>query len=266
MSTLAAAIEWAGHGIPVVCCAGKNPGRLLGEGWQHQATTDPQTIKAWWVKWPNANVGIVPGRRLLPIDVDQPDEFKRFEAEHGPAPPTPRYLTNGEPGVPRERLLLRHPWCDLKDKLAPGVQLRDDNLMSVVPPSLNPDSGEHYEWLTSPDEVPFAAMSTAWLKRAAVPENRFAKYTNGGPAPPIGDRIPKGVQHDTLVSFAGTMRRRGATADEIFAALMVMNQRCERPGPETNIRRIAESVAKYPPAAAAATPDVPAAGGHGRHG
>jgi hypothetical protein len=43
------------------------------------------------------------------------------------------------------------------------------------------------------------------------------------------------------------MRRRGATADEIHAALLVMNQRCEKPGPEANIRRIAESVARYEP-------------------
>jgi hypothetical protein len=50
--------------------------------------------------------------------------------------------------------------------------------------------------------------------------------------------IPKGEQHHTLVSLAGSMRRRGMDADEIEAALMVTNlKRLEDPAPAGDIRK-----------------------------
>jgi hypothetical protein len=62
-------------------------------------------------------------------------------------------------------------------------------------------------------------------------------------------KIPKGSQHDTLVSIAGTMRARGCEYPEIEAALLEINRnRLEEPAPEENIRRIAESVSRYAPA------------------
>jgi hypothetical protein len=46
---------------------------------------------------------------------------------------------------------------------------------------------------------------------------------------------PHGRQHATLVSFGGSMRRRGAGAEEIFAVLSAMNRlRCKKPGPDTS--------------------------------
>jgi len=62
----------------------------------------------------------------------------------------------------------------------------------------------------------------------------------------VDRRIPYGSQHHTLVSLAGTMRRRGMTGEAIEAALLVVNsQQCERPGPIENIRRIAQDAARW---------------------
>jgi hypothetical protein len=61
-------------------------------------------------------------------------------------------------------------------------------------------------------------------------------------------KIPKGTQHDTLVSLAGTMRARGFEYPEIEAALLEMNRsRLERPAPDENIRRIADSICRFAP-------------------
>ena len=61
-------------------------------------------------------------------------------------------------------------------------------------------------------------------------------------------KIPKGTQHDTLVSIAGTMRARGCERPEIEAALLEINRtRLEEPAPVENIKRIAGSVCRYPP-------------------
>jgi hypothetical protein len=64
----------------------------------------------------------------------------------------------------------------------------------------------------------------------------------------VEGRIPKGSQHDTLVSLAGTMRARGCEYREIEVALLEMNRhRLQEPAPEDNIKRIASSVCQYPP-------------------
>ncbi|MBI1789592.1 MAG: DUF3987 domain-containing protein [Acidobacteria bacterium] len=61
-------------------------------------------------------------------------------------------------------------------------------------------------------------------------------------------KIRKGSQHDTLVSLAGSMRRRGMGVDEIEAALQVTNAtRLEEPAPAQNIKRIAASIGAYAP-------------------
>ena len=61
-------------------------------------------------------------------------------------------------------------------------------------------------------------------------------------------KIPKGSQHDTLVSIAGTMRARGCECPEIEAALLEINKsRLAEPAPEENIRRIAASICRYAP-------------------
>ncbi len=59
-------------------------------------------------------------------------------------------------------------------------------------------------------------------------------------------RIPRGTQHNTLVSLCGTLRRRGLCDDAIEACLQVVNrQQCEIPGPRNHITRIVRSSRKW---------------------
>ena len=63
----------------------------------------------------------------------------------------------------------------------------------------------------------------------------------------VEGKIPKGRQHDTLVSLAGTMRARGCKFAEILALLRETNKRLEDPPPESHLNRIVESVCQYAP-------------------
>jgi hypothetical protein len=63
----------------------------------------------------------------------------------------------------------------------------------------------------------------------------------------VEGKIPKGSQHDTLVSLAGSNRARGCGFAEILALLCETNKRLEEPAPESHLRRIAESVCRYAP-------------------
>ena len=64
--------------------------------------------------------------------------------------------------------------------------------------------------------------------------------------PLAGGRIPFGQQHNTLVSIAGTLRRRRVCDEAIEACLQTMNKvQCERPGPPEHIARIVQSSRRW---------------------
>lgn len=59
--------------------------------------------------------------------------------------------------------------------------------------------------------------------------------------------IPQGQRDTRLTSFAGSMRRMGASESSILEALKIENQRCMPPLEISELVRIAHSAAKYPP-------------------
>jgi primase-polymerase (primpol)-like protein len=62
----------------------------------------------------------------------------------------------------------------------------------------------------------------------------------------IGEKIPYGTQHHTLVSLAGTMWHRGMLPEAIEAALQITNARqCEKPGTAEEIHGIVERITRY---------------------
>jgi hypothetical protein len=207
---LAAALEWI-ELCRVVPCRGKNPGAYLGSGWHKQASRDPARLREWWQRWPTANLGIVPGRELVPVDVDDPAGFERFQREHGPAPPTPRCYTNGDPDAHRERLIFRHPGIELRDELAPGVQLRDGERVSIVPPSINPNTGLPYEWRDALDELPIAPLPDAWLVIVKTSETK-----QGAKPASLWRELMTGVRDGSVSGEQGRKRATTRLAGYLF--------------------------------------------------
>jgi bifunctional DNA primase/polymerase-like protein len=65
-----AALKLARHGVPVFPCnADKVPLVKLGPGFK-DATTDPNLIKEWWSKWPDALVSVRTGIKFVVLDID----------------------------------------------------------------------------------------------------------------------------------------------------------------------------------------------------
>lgn len=100
----------------------------------------------------------------------------------------------------------------------------------VVPPSRHPDSGERYKWLTGKD-IPIREIQN--FAELGLEFQRPLKTQTGDNA-----AIPTGQRSDTLTSLAGTMRRRGMSADAVEAAIKAENQaRCDPPLPERELER-----------------------------
>ncbi len=74
---LAAALDYAARGWPVVPVAGRRP---LVRGWTRLAEepASDRKIRGWWQRWPDADVGVVCGgsRRLVVLDADSPQEVE----------------------------------------------------------------------------------------------------------------------------------------------------------------------------------------------
>jgi hypothetical protein len=76
------------------------------------------------------------------------------------------------------------------------------------------------------------------LVSVSPPKAADAQTTSGG-------AIHDGKRDTTLASLAGSMRRRGMTADEIEVALLAVNQRCVPPLDAEQVRKIALGIGKY---------------------
>jgi hypothetical protein len=239
----------AALGCRVVPAIGKHPGRLLGDRWQHKATRDQGVIAAWFETWPVANIAILPDRALLPLDVDDPASFLRFQSEHGEAPRTPRYLTGGDGG--RERLLFRCPSDAALERadrrLCPGVQLRHSNttsLVCIVPPGKNPDTGRELRWTITLDDAVLAPFPAAWLERAttpapARPASHWASIVTRQYVAGCGDT------HPDVLSLAAWLVGRLHNGEVALELLLCWNEKhCKPPKPAHEIESIVAWVAK----------------------
>ena len=73
MNTLDAALAYAAKGIPVFPVGkGKEGKAPFTQNGFHDASTDPEKIKAWWTQHPSAKIGMPCGRasKLLVVDID----------------------------------------------------------------------------------------------------------------------------------------------------------------------------------------------------
>ncbi len=103
LSRLDAALAYAKKGWAVLPLRGKLPAIAKADGGRgvHDATTDTDTIKAWWTKWPDANVGVACGEAsgFWTLDIDPrhggDETLAELEELHGQLPATVEQFTGG---------------------------------------------------------------------------------------------------------------------------------------------------------------------------
>lgn len=213
--------------------------------WRNAATNDEEQIRRCWKRWPDANVGILLGLRggLAALDVDGPqgrELLANLTAQHGALPRTQvsrshrglRYLFRTPPGV-----VVR------KKTLGPQIELLGEGQWLAMPPSVHP-SGKRYKWARGTSAHP--AELPGWLVKLASADAPHKPATPAGVA--AGKLTPEGERNSTLTSLAGTMRKRGMSAEAIEAALLAENEaRCDPPLSEKEVQQIARSVGRYAP-------------------
>lgn len=239
LGTLAdAALSYARQGWPVFPCEPRGKRPLCSHGLK-DATTDETQIRAWWKRWPDANIGYPTGD-LVVLDVDGAEGenlLTALELANGMLPQTQTVKTG------RGRHLYFKP-AGVKirnsaGKLGKHLDIRAEGGYAILPPSIHENSGR-YQWEGEAEP----ALLPAWIAEKCA--ERQGKERSKGVT---GDKIPEGQRNSYLTSLAGSMRRRGMGEAAIEAALLKENQeRCNPPLSDEEVRKIAHSVGRYEPA------------------
>lgn len=259
---LIAALEYAARGWPVVplhtpirhvkdapakCSCrdrgcgsiGKHPRTKDGST---GASVDTATIRRWWSDWPTANVGVATGRGLVVVDIDPAKADDGLSAFEASLPTTPMVLT-GSGG--RHYYFVAPEGVEVRNSasvLAPGVDVRGEGGLAVVPPSMHA-SGRPYGWDSGAhvEETPLADLPDDLLRRMTSRPRSRSSSTDG-------PNFMLGGRNTALTSLAGTLRRRGLTEPVILASLLATNdEQCSPPLDPKEVEKIARSVASYDP-------------------
>jgi DNA-binding transcriptional ArsR family regulator len=263
---------YAEKSIPVFPCKPRGKEPLTAHGF-HDASTDPDRIRAWWSRWPDANIAMPTGKRsglvgadgkrivLLVVDGDPRngayDSLAELHEEGYELPLTATIKTGGG-GFHH---YLRCPeGVEIRNsagKLGPGLDIRGEGGYVILPPSVTEGPyevlhkrplAEAPEWLierlTAPSRTPESNVVT--IQRGKVP--------GGGLE---GPEIVERERNTTLYKIACSLRARGHEREEILEALERVNrERCATPLPQEELSKIAKSAARYAPGNA--SPEVTA--------
>lgn len=230
--------------------AGKHPRTMNGLS---DATTDTATIAAWWQRWPDSNIGLRTDH-LVVLDID-PDKggaesLDDLIADWGRGwTETVTSLTGGG----GQHLVYRAPGGmtirNSASKIAPGIDIRAAGGYVVAPPSWH-HSGNQYTWEVGygPDDRDPADLPD-WLLGLLSERGKTDRLRVVVAGDEVLPKVILQARNVALTTIAGVMRRRGLSEPAILAALLATNdERCSPPLGETEVRKIANSIAKYAPA------------------
>jgi len=241
---LDAALWYASHKWPVFPCAarGKEPVIPRAEGGRgvYDASTKPEQVRAWWGRWPDANIGLAIPAEYAVIDLDSAEAIEVLRAEGWTLPATAcsrtargwHYLYSLPPGS-----RLRNGATALEH-----VEIKTVGGYIMVPPSVHP-SGVVYRWVTVP-KAENIAPAPEWLVGLAAPADGVGKARPSGEwAVLIRGPVLEGHRRGELLRLGGLLFRR-LPAEVAFAlGHLWARASCTPPIDESEVDRILGDVA-----------------------
>lgn len=239
-------MEWfAGQGISVLpiegvvdsCCTcgkddcenpGKHPISSLVRNGVKGATVDLKVIQRWHRKHPDLNYAVAT-EGLAVIDCDSQEAIQVFRSGYRPSPTFTVKTARGFHFYFRGEMPARNGARNKLDvKSGPGSY--------VVGPGSRHASGAIYAvW----EDEPIADLPQ---NIATITERRDDPLEAGGGGP-----IPVGMRNSTMTQFAGYMHAKGVPQAAVLETLKTLNSTMsEKPLPDREVRKIANSVSRYP--------------------
>lgn len=175
---LEAALDYAAKSWPIFPCKwqGENAKAPLTLNGHLNATTDPDQIRAWWTRYPNAMIGAPVHRKVVVLDVDP-----RNGGSAEDLAPTPTLTCVSGRNDGGMHLYYRRPGGQLvSTRLPKGIDLKA-NGYCIVPPSIHPVTGQPYRWDTAGEDgiAPLPAHLLGLLQPQVAPVRPMVRRGDG---------------------------------------------------------------------------------------
>lgn len=220
---LNAALNYASIGWHIFPCRPGLKVPLTSNGVK-DATTDAETIKAWWTRWPNANIALACGPKsgvyVVDLDYDEEKGVNGWDTLKG-LPDLPDTVNQNSPRGGAHFLYRTDNPPRNKNSFLPGIDIRSEGYYIMLAPSVHPN-GKLYAWAKDrgPGDCDLAEFPDfmrppersrpvmPWLKSQTTPEP--VQPPPAPPTTPVLERarlylseIPAAVQgqagHDKLL-------------------------------------------------------------------
>lgn len=247
---LAAALAYVREGFAIFALMARGKYPLVskkegGRGYK-DATTDEETIRAWYAKEPRANIGLATGRinNLFVLDVDGEQgeqSLAELVQKNGDLPDTVEVLTGKG----------RHFYFQLPEgkvrcsasRLGPGLDIRADGGYVVAPPSIH-ENGNVYAGEVIREKI---AEAPQWLLDLVVEGASIGTQLASKKNPNFASRLPEGSRNEGLTKYAGHLRNKGLGGEELLNKLLAHNAKvCDPPLPKEEVEGIAASAEAWP--------------------
>lgn len=215
------------------------------------ATTNAGKIHDWIEQHGRCNWGGLTGSRsgVFAVDVDPRHNgnvtLTELEAKYGKLPPTREHRTGGGGvhiffNVPRGATIK-----SVSNALGPGVDIKAEGGMVVLPPSRH-ISGGVYEILNDvPPVDPPEWLISLIQNGARSPKEKISESSKKSGKTPkfkLPDKIPDGTRNSTLFSYARSLAMKGISKNAAILELQDKNrERCAIPLPDSEVESIVNS-------------------------
>jgi Bifunctional DNA primase/polymerase, N-terminal/DnaB-like helicase C terminal domain/Primase C terminal 1 (PriCT-1) len=231
-----AAARYAAHGWSVfpLLPRGKHPLIKNGGGFL-AATTDAQTVGAWWRGQPSANIGFWPGQSgIIVIDLDGPEGEANGRALGLFSEPTLECRTGREDGG-RHLYFKRPDFSVTNASIGKKIDVRGDAGYVILPPSIHP-SGRKYEFVNREEIRELPPPVVELLRRAQTTSVSPVEGHQSAREIVFEDVIGEGGRNNSLTRYAGRLLAKGVPEDEVLVLVSAVNQaKCRPPLQQSEI-------------------------------
>ena len=244
-----AAVWWAERGFAVFPLQPRGKDPLDGSRGFKDATRDVETLRRWWNRVPEMNIGLSlgePSGGVFALDLDAHDEgadgrdtLAEWEAEHGDLPDTLEVRT-GSGGM---HLLFRASSAVRPSTNAQlAVDVRGDGSYIVAPSSVHPNGAR------------YAVVHGAAVADADDSVRAFVEYvrpaaqaTTPGGFVDFEQPVNQGGRDDAVYRKAASCRAKSLDREDAVAVCLAYNAaKCKPPLPESQVRAKVASAYRKP--------------------
>lgn len=253
---LDAALDYAEAGFSVIPVRPSDKAPYTAHGLK-EATTDTETIREWWTRWPDANVAIAcgkPSHNIVVLDVDMKEKknglrsINAWQVNHGDFPET--VVANTPSGGLHFFFRVDDPSL-YKNRVEaiPGVDIRGDGAYVVVYPSVGVN-GKWYTWrrgVSCIEIEEIADANTSVLELLEMNSRDSAANRQQDAAKKQRVNVEQGNRNDTIFRYACAQCGQNVPIEVCLTAARELNKTFNPPLDDHELEKTVRSGYSYEP-------------------